>query len=153
MRREQLAAYAHEAWSGWTDHLLGKGRLNADGSVTLSAPYVVALNRLVHLAYADLSEPEKDSDRAEADRMIEIVAANQPTTAMYRFQLQRDQDITGVSGTGVVAEGVVLTSGRVVMEWLTAINSIVIYPAIANVEAIHGHDGATRIVWLDEEGE
>lgn len=78
------------------------------------------------------------------------VPADQPTSPMRRFNLVRDQDVTGVSGTGVVAEGVVFSTGQVCMTWLTAINSTVIYPSIDNVQHIHGHGGATRIVWLDE---
>lgn len=69
---------------------------------------------------------------------------------MRRFQLVREVDVTGVSGTGVVAEGVVFSTGWVALTWLTAINSLVFYPAMANVEHIHGHQGSTRIVWLDE---
>lgn len=69
---------------------------------------------------------------------------------MRRFQLHRSEDITGVSGTGIVAEGVQFTSGQVVMTWLTDLSSTVIYPSIISTIAIHGHGGATRIVWLDE---
>jgi hypothetical protein len=68
---------------------------------------------------------------------------------MRRFQLSRSQDVTGVSGTGIVAEGVEFSTGWVALTWLTAVNSLVFYPAIENVRAIHGHDGSTRIVWLD----
>jgi len=32
------------------------------------------------------------------------------------FHLVRDEDKTGISGTGVIAEGVVFFSGRVVIE-------------------------------------
>lgn len=71
---------------------------------------------------------------------------------MRRFHLVRDQDITGVSGIGIVAEGVLFSTGWVALTWLTAVNSLVFYPAISNVEHIHGHNGATRIVWLDAEG-
>ena len=68
---------------------------------------------------------------------------------MRRFHLVRDQDITGVSGIGIVAEGVLFSTGWVALTWLTAVNSLVFYPTIGNVEHIHGHNGATRIVWLD----
>jgi hypothetical protein len=68
---------------------------------------------------------------------------------MRRFQLVREVDVTGVSGTGVVAEGVVFSTGWVAPTWLTAVNSLVFYPEMANVEHIHGHQGSTRIVWVD----
>ena len=68
---------------------------------------------------------------------------------LKRFYLARDQDITGVSGTGIVAEGVLFSTGWVALTWLAAVNSLVFYPSIDNVEAIHGHSGSTRIMWLD----
>lgn len=68
---------------------------------------------------------------------------------LKRFYLARDTDITGVSGTGIVAEGVLFSTGWVALTWLTAVNSLVFYPSIDNVEAIHGHSGSTRIMWLD----
>jgi hypothetical protein len=34
------------------------------------------------------------------------------------FQLMRDEDVSGVSGVGRVAVGVVFPSGKVVLEWL-----------------------------------
>jgi hypothetical protein len=68
-----------------------------------------------------------------------------------RFSLQRLQDITGISGTGRVAEGVIFSTGWVALTWLTEVNSLVFYPSIMNVERIHGHDGRTVIVFEDED--
>lgn len=69
---------------------------------------------------------------------------------MRRFQLHRDEDETGTSGTGVVVEGVEFTSGYVALTWLTgAGTSWCVYPSIQTVEAIHGHGGRTRVVWVD----
>lgn len=65
------------------------------------------------------------------------------------FFLKRDEDVTGVSGTGVVAEGVVFTTGWVALTWLTAVNSLVFYPDIQNVIDIHGHDGKTQVLFID----
>lgn len=66
-----------------------------------------------------------------------------------RFYLDRLVDESGVSGTGVVAEGCVFTNGRVAMTWLVPHYSVGIYGSLADVEAIHGHGGKTRIVFLD----
>lgn len=62
------------------------------------------------------------------------------------FYLQRNQDESGVSGTGIVARGMVYPSGKVVMEWLTFHSSICIYQNISDVESIHGHCGKTLVV-------
>jgi hypothetical protein len=66
-----------------------------------------------------------------------------------RFMLNREQDLTGVSGVGIVAQGVQFNNGWVALTWLTETTSVVFYPDIESVEKVHGHGGATRIVWLD----
>ena len=69
-------------------------------------------------------------------------------SAMRTFTLERDEDVTGVSGVGVVAEGVQFSDGPVVIRWIVGEHrSTVVWPSIAAVEAIHGHEGRTRVVW------
>jgi hypothetical protein len=63
------------------------------------------------------------------------------------FYLERLEDPSGVSGTGRVAEGVVFSNGWVALVWLSASPSLVFYPSLENVEAIHGHGGMTRLVF------
>ena len=70
---------------------------------------------------------------------------------MRRFELHRDDDPSGVSGTGVVAEGVELTDGIAVLRWLGDYPSTVVHDGgLKAVEYIHGHAGATRVVMLDD---
>lgn len=64
------------------------------------------------------------------------------------FQLHRDDDETGVSGTGVVAEGVEFTSGQVCLTWISPHRCVNVYESIRTVEELHGHEGKTRIVFL-----
>jgi hypothetical protein len=70
-----------------------------------------------------------------------------------RFELHRDEDETGISGTGVVCQGVEFDDGSVAMKWIVGdFRSAVIWDpsmGMTAVEAIHGHNGRTRIVWLD----
>jgi hypothetical protein len=66
------------------------------------------------------------------------------------FKMHRVEDVSGTSGTGVVAEGVIWSSTKVTISWLTIHKSIAIYDSLAEMEAIHGHDGRTKIVWDDE---
>lgn len=68
-----------------------------------------------------------------------------------RFELHRDIDVSGVSGTGVVAEGAVFSDGYAVTHWLGEHPSTVTWhrTGTLSVEHIHGHNGATRLVWLD----
>ncbi|TFH43853.1 MAG: hypothetical protein E4H01_11570, partial [Lysobacterales bacterium] len=62
----------------------------------------------------------------------------------------RDEDESGVSGVGIVAEGVILTNTKVILSWLTIHKSIAIYDSLAEMQAIHGHGSKTRSVWDDE---
>lgn len=77
-----------------------------------------------------------------------------------RFIVQRDEDVTGISGTGYVVEGVVFSDGYGVTHWLKR-------PPMnePKTEAWHrpwyrrtepdpftkisGHGGKTRMVWID----
>jgi hypothetical protein len=68
-----------------------------------------------------------------------------------RFLLQRHHDVSGVSGTGHVADGVVWPDGTVSVRWRGSHPSIVHWQDFAAVEAIHGHNGATHVVWIDGE--
>jgi hypothetical protein len=66
-----------------------------------------------------------------------------------RFLTYRTTDVSGISGTGIVAEGVQFHTGQCVLCWRTDKSSIAVYGSIEELELIHGHEGATKIVWLD----
>ena len=62
---------------------------------------------------------------------------------MRTFDLQRDDDETGISGTGVVAQGIEFDDGSVAMKWLTDTASLGYYDSIDELVIIHGHGGRT----------
>lgn len=69
---------------------------------------------------------------------------------MRTFILVRREDVTGVSGTGKVVEGVVFSDGSVVLKWVVGEHrSTVHWDSIESVLAIHGHDGKTELVWKE----
>ena len=70
---ERLATLAHEQWSGWMQYLFSGSIENADGSATIPAWAVRRWQRQMTTPYAELSEGEKASDRAEAQRVIDIL--------------------------------------------------------------------------------
>jgi hypothetical protein len=71
-----------------------------------------------------------------------------------RFVLRRRRDISGISGLGDVADGVLWPDGTAAVRWRGEHPSTVHWDrGRASVEAIHGHQGATEIVWLDQDGE
>lgn len=72
---------------------------------------------------------------------------------MKLFNLVRDEDETGVSGTGVVAQGVLFDSGKVALSWLTDVTSVAVYNSIADVKEIHGHEGKTRVEYIEQNDE
>lgn len=66
-----------------------------------------------------------------------------------RFDLIRSTDVSGISGTGRVAEGIQFSDGAVVLRWLGERPSTVVWASLEDAMAIHGHDGATEAVFLD----
>jgi hypothetical protein len=66
------------------------------------------------------------------------------------FKLYRDEDPSGVSGTGYVAEGVQFSSGKCVLAWTVAVQSVAVYDSMTDLVAIHGHDGKTHVRWLPD---
>lgn len=71
------------------------------------------------------------------------------TALPRRFKLVRTVDVSGISGTGIVAFGIVFPDGHVAMRWNTGIASTVVYDSIEHVEHIHGHGGNTVIRFID----
>lgn len=70
---------------------------------------------------------------------------------MKRFYLQRNTDASGVSGVGKVAEGCQFDTGWCALVWLTGKAAMSYYPDIETLDNIHGHQGMTQIVWIDDE--
>jgi hypothetical protein len=71
--------------------------------------------------------------------------------AATTFVLRRAVDVSGISGTGVVADGVRFPDGKTVTRWrggTTGVAQTCVWDSIQHVRRIHGHDGATRIETL-----
>ena len=64
---------------------------------------------------------------------------------MTIFYLKREEDESGISGTGRVAQGFVFDNGKVAVTWLSEHPSVTIYDNIGEVHAIHGHGGKTMV--------
>lgn len=79
------------------------------------------------------------------------VPAEKHTTLARRFVMVRSHDVSGVSGTGVVAEGTVFSNGAVAYTWLTHLQTMAWAPSIDVLKNIHGHGGSTKIVFIDPE--
>lgn len=73
-----------------------------------------------------------------------------------RFQLLRKGDVSGVSGTGPVAEGVEFSNGRVVLVWCGELSSQGSYDSIDDMLRIHDHkgtefEGKNQVIWMDKD--
>ncbi len=65
---------------------------------------------------------------------------------MKVYQMERDEDVSGLSGTGVVADVAEFSDGVVVLRWRGPYKSTVVFDDLATAIRVHGHDGRTRFV-------
>jgi hypothetical protein len=56
--------------------------------------------------------------------------------------------VSGTSGTGVVASGVMWPDRRCALRWHTPTASTAVYDSPEDIEDIHGHAGKTKLVWM-----
>ena len=56
-----------------------------------------------------------------------------------------------MSGLGRVAEGCQFDTGWCALVWLTGKAAMSYYPDIETLDGIHGHQGMTKVVWIDDE--
>lgn len=67
------------------------------------------------------------------------------------FHLVRGADVSGVSGTGDVAEGVEFADGRAALRWCRGpARATNVYDSVADVLAIHGHAGSSWVRFADD---
>jgi hypothetical protein len=72
------------------------------------------------------------------------------------FVFYREEDVSGVSGTGVVAEVVEFASGKVVVSFLphtAGIPNVIVYDSLEDAIAIHGHGGRTLLMEEQRDGQ
>ncbi len=92
---EALAALAHEQWSGWVEYQFSKGTFNEDGTWTMPARAVERWKRQMNTPYDDLPEREKDTDREEAGRVLQVLKA----IAIARQDLPEEEKGNWTGGT------------------------------------------------------
>jgi len=101
------------------------------------------------VAYREELRPRDVAGRAR-DRFGWLSRPRGYAPLMRIFELHRDVDATGMSGTGRVVQGVEFDDGTVALRWLTELTSTAVYGCIEDVVSIHGHNGQTRLVWRGE---
>lgn len=126
----------------YTNRLTGADR-------TDRRPYDHHRNRQCSIGWHDqCSDP--DGDRCKCP--CHTTPPGQPRHDDPRpFLLVRDEDPTGVSGTGAVAQGVEFADGTVALRWMTDWPTSVVFhdEGLRSVVKVHGHGGKTRVVWVE----
>lgn len=65
------------------------------------------------------------------------------------FDLVRFHDVSGVSGEGIVAQGVQFTDGQVALQWPQPGRSVAVWDSVDALLSIHGHNGLTVVRFHD----
>lgn len=85
--------------------------------------------------------------------LASVEEARHAAPQFRRFVLERRFDVSGVSGSGIVAGGVVFPSGKCITQWRATadipVGSTVFYESLEQIVAIHGHGGETVVRFLD----
>jgi hypothetical protein len=84
---------------------------------------------------------------------VERTVEERVISIMKRFIIQRTVDVTGISGTGNVAEVVEFSDGSVAVHWMGAHPSTTMHLSMENVEFVHCHGGNSVIVWQDNDSQ
>ena len=79
-------------------------------------------------------------------------------TELRRFELYRAEDVSGMSGVGSVALGVVFPDGESVLRWRDKTHdgevihgNISVWDSLQDLQKVHGHEGRTVVRWIDED--
>ncbi|MYT57692.1 hypothetical protein GTW29_13375 [Streptomyces sp. SID7834] len=107
--------------------------------------------RALALQGADSSNVQQLLDDVTAELTGRTVVHRYQNRRPVRFVLRRHRDVSGVSGEGTVADGVLWPDGTASVRWRGEHPSVVFWDrGRTSVELIHGHDGATEIEMLDD---
>lgn len=106
-------------------------------------------------AHEECARLRDEVERVRAHKFLAAVMVLPPDPAPRPFALYRHRDVSGVSGAGTVAYGVEFPDGTVALRWVGGNPTSVVFHdrGVESVAAIHGHGGATDIVWLAESSE
>ncbi|GAA4213296.1 hypothetical protein [Actinocatenispora rupis] len=127
----------------------GAARLRAGGDPADVVDQIGAVLEPAYLATVEAcrSYGRAGGSPAPATALPAVTGAELPGL----FVLWRHRDLTGQSGTGVVLFGLSFPGGPVVTRWrgvTTGIYQLGVWNSVDEVVAVHGHHGATDVVWL-----
>lgn len=134
-----------------SDDMISKGRdaTRKGSDAVLTEQRVIRIRRLVKEGIPT-EELSKEYGVCEAAIKNAIKAKSwSHVCGMRRFIFVRSQDVSGVSGEGIVLEGVEFTDGSVIVKWKTHTSSFGTFHNMKAFQAVHGHGGLGEVVWID----
>ena len=91
--REEMAELCHEQWSGWMKWMLEKVELKLKDAPDPNYPetWIERWKRQMNASFDELSEAEKESDRAEADKFLRLMNKKSVTSFLDKMIELEDQ--------------------------------------------------------------
>ena len=83
---EPLADLEHRRWSSWQSYMHSLCTKNHDGTLTIPINSVNHWERQIRTDYKNLTEKEKESDRKEARKTIEVITKAQAEQALKQLK-------------------------------------------------------------------
>jgi len=80
--RERVAAVQHAIWSHWMKYMFAQG-MTQDGSWVMPQENVERWQRQMNTPYSKLSERERESDRAQADKVMAVMKKTKKTRELF----------------------------------------------------------------------
>jgi len=71
--RELLADECHNQWSGWMKYLFKKSEFSPRGEAVIPSWAVDRWLRQMNTPYENLPDGEKESDREQADKFLDLI--------------------------------------------------------------------------------
>jgi len=101
-----------------------------------------------------MEEKVEEKVQTDAEELIPKPSAKLAPRGIETFTVCRQQDESGISGTGVVIEGVEYATGQVVLHWLSPAprGSIAIFESLEDFKRVHVNPHPTNktiITWSD----
>ena len=80
---------------------------------------------------------------------LEQIIKDHKDLAPRRFMLYRTEDISGISGIGVVGFGACFINGPCILYWSGDHSSLNEYKSVEDLLYIHSHGSRTQVIWID----
>ena len=97
---EVIAAVQRQIWANWMQYLFSRCTIENDGGLTIPAEYVERWTRQIKTPYMELPEEEKESDRAQAKKILSSLgkANTQPAQSQSAIATAATPGYRGISG-------------------------------------------------------